>query len=89
MERSIDGLLFFRGGRRFYACVAHNVAKGSAQLYSDGLGLLPLKFFVTFDSFQSVSICQLVWRHRDHIGVVFDRCVDLRPMNPYGTFEVK
>ncbi len=35
-------------------------------------------FFVTFDNFRTIGKCQLAWRHRDHIGVVFDRWVNVR-----------
>jgi hypothetical protein len=72
IEQSINGLLFFRGGRGFHACVAYDVTQISARMYSDGLGLLPINFFVTFDNFQTIGSCQLAWRHRDHIGVVFE-----------------
>ena len=78
IEQSIDGLLFFRGGREVHACIAYNLSQTSARMYSDQLGLLPIDFFVTFDNFQTIGKCQLAWRHRDHIGVVFDRWVDVR-----------
>jgi hypothetical protein len=45
-------------------------------MYSDGVGLLPIEFFVTFDNFRTIGRCQLAWRRRDHIGVVFERWVD-------------
>ena len=72
----MSGLLFFRGGRGVHACAAYDVTRNSARMYSDGLGLLPVEFFVTFDNFQTVSMCQLTWRRRDHIGVVFVGSVD-------------
>jgi hypothetical protein len=78
IEQSIDGMLFFRGGRAAHACVAYDVTQISARMYSDGLGLLPVNFFVTFDNFQTIGRCQLAWRRRDHIGVVFEGWVDVR-----------
>jgi hypothetical protein len=78
IEQSINGLLFFRGGRGVHACVAYDVTEISARMYSDGLGLLPIDFLVTFDNFQTIGKCQLAWRRRDHIGAVFERWVDVR-----------
>jgi hypothetical protein len=66
------GLLFFRGEVR--TCVGY-VHRGFVRLHSDGLGVLPVHFFVTFDGFVSVGKCRLDWRHRDEIGAVFERWV--------------
>ena len=78
IEQSIDGLLFFRGGREVHACIAYNLSQTSARMYSDGLRLLPIDFFVTFDNFRTIGRCQLAWRRQDHIGVVFERWVDIQ-----------
>ena len=80
-DQSINGLLFFRGGLGVHACVAYDVTRISARMYSDRLGLLPVDFFVTFDNFQTVNLCQLAWRRRDHIGVVFEGSVDIPNIN--------
>ena len=77
-ERSIDGLLFFRGGRELHACVAYNFTATSARIRSDGLRLVPLNFYVTFDNFRTIGRCRLAWRYRDHIGVVFEKWIDVR-----------
>jgi hypothetical protein len=77
-ERSIDGLLFFRGGRELHACVAYNFTETSARIRSDGLRLVPLNFYVTFDNFRTIGRCRLAWRYRDHIGVVFEKWIDVR-----------
>jgi hypothetical protein len=78
IERSMDGLLFFRGGRQLHACVAWDVTQASARIRSDGLGLLPVDFYVTIDKFRSIARCRLVWRHQDRIGVVFEKWVQVR-----------
>jgi hypothetical protein len=80
IEQSTNGLLFFRGGRGFHACLAYDLTQTSARMYVDRLGLLPIDFFVTFDNFQTVSMCQLAWRRRDHIGVVFEGWVDIQTL---------
>ena len=76
--KPMDGLLFFRGGRKLHACVAYNVTRASARIYSDGLGPLPIDFYVTFDSFRTIGKCRLAWRYRDDIGVVFEKWIDVR-----------
>ena len=77
VKQSIDGLLFFGGGREL-RIVAHDVSRTSALVHADGLGLLPISFYVTFDDFHTVGKCRLAWRYWDDIGVVFERWLDVR-----------
>ena len=77
IKHSTDGLLFFDGGREV-RIVAYDVSRTSAVVHADGLGLLPISFYVTFDDFLTVGKCQLAWRYRDDIGVVFERWLDIR-----------
>jgi hypothetical protein len=75
-KHSIDGLLFFEGGREL-RIVACDVSQTNAVVHADGLGLLPIHFYVTFDDFLTVGKCRLEWRYRDDIGVVFERWLDV------------
>jgi hypothetical protein len=79
IEQSMDGRLFFRGGRELHVCMGYNITRHSARLYSDRLGLLPIDFYVTFDNFRTIGICRLAWRHRDHIGFAIEKWLDVRP----------
>jgi hypothetical protein len=72
-----EGLLFFEGGREV-RIVAHDISQSKALLHATGLGLLPIDFYVTFDGFLTVAKCRLTWRHRDDIGVAFERWLDIR-----------
>jgi hypothetical protein len=76
-EQPVHGLLFFRGEVR--TCVASHVSQTCARLHSDGLGLLPIDFYVTFDDFVTVGKCRLAWRWQDHIGVVLETWLDGPP----------
>ena len=69
--------LFFEGGRelRILAC---EISRTSALVHSDGLGLLPIHFYITFDDFLTVGKCRIAWRYRDDIGVIFERWLDIR-----------
>ena len=78
IERSMDGLLFFRGGRELHTCTAYRVTPTSARIHCDGLGLLPIDFYVTFDKFRTIARCRLVWRDQNRIGVAFERWVQVR-----------
>lgn len=78
IEQSMDGLLFFRGARELHACVAYNFTLTSARIHSDGFGLLPIDFYITFDKFRTIARCRLVWRHQDRIGVAFEKWVQVR-----------
>ena len=72
-----DGLLFFDGSREL-RIVAYDVSLTNAVVHADGLGLLPIHFYITLDDFLTVGKCRLLWRHRDDIGVVFERWLDIR-----------
>jgi hypothetical protein len=58
---------------------AHDVSRTSALVHSEGLRLLPVHFYITFDDFLTVGRCQLAWRHGDDIGVVFERWLNIPP----------
>jgi len=77
IKQSIDGLLFFGSGQEI-RIVAYDVCRTGALVHADGLGLLPISFYVTFDNFHTVGKCRLAWRYRDDIGVVFERWLDVR-----------
>jgi hypothetical protein len=75
VKHYVDGLLFFDGGRELHI-VAYDVSRTYAKVHADGLGLLPIDFYITFDDFLSVIKCRLAWRYRDDIGVAFERWLD-------------
>ena len=77
IKHYMNGLLFFGSGREL-CVVASDVSRTSALLHVRGLGLLPISFFITFDGFLTVGKCRLTWRHRDDVGVVFERWIDVR-----------
>ena len=77
IKHSTDGLLFFDGGRELHI-VAYDVSRTNAVVHADGLGLLPIHFYITFDDFLTVGKCRLLWRYGDDIGVVFERWLDIR-----------
>ena len=76
IKHSTDGLLFFDGSRES-RIVAYDVSPTNAVVHADGLGLIPIHFYITFDDFLTVGKCRLLWRHRDDIGVVFERWLDI------------
>lgn len=71
-----EGLLIFEGGRGLRV-VAYDVCRTSATVHSDGLRLIPINFYITFDDFFTVGKCRLAWRYRDEIGVVIERWLDV------------
>ena len=76
IKRYMEGLLFFEGGRELRV-VAYDVSRTSAVMHSDGLGLLPIHFYITLDGFLTVGKSRLSWRYRDDVGVVFERWLDI------------
>ena len=73
------GLLFFRGEVR--SCIAYDIVGTYARLHSDGLTILPVDFYVTFDDFLSVGKCRVAWRWHDDVGVFIEGWVD-KPLEP-------
>ena len=49
IKHPTDGLLFFEGGRELRV-VAYDVSRTDAVVHADGLGLLPIHFYITFDA---------------------------------------
>ena len=78
IKHPTDGLLFVEGGREL-RIVAYDVSRTDAVVHADGLGLLPIHFYITFDDFLTVGKCRLAWRCGDDIGVVFERWLDIPP----------
>jgi hypothetical protein len=72
-----DGLLFFDSGREL-RIVASDISQTSARVHADGLGLVPINFYITFDGFLTVAKSRLVWRHHNDFAVVFERWLDIR-----------
>jgi hypothetical protein len=74
-QQPVHGLIFFCGGE-VRTCIGYDVSPTCARLHSDGLGLLPIDFYVTFDDFLTVNKCRLAWRWQDDVGVIFEGWVD-------------
>ena len=87
IERPMDGLLFFRGARVLYPCVAWNLTQSGARLHSDTLGPVPMDFYVTFDKFRSIAKCRLLWRYQNRLGVDFERWVQVRGKTAGSDFD--
>jgi hypothetical protein len=55
------------------------IASSVRDLTAKGAGLcvraaiLPLSFYLSFDSFRTTRLCRLIWRRREKVGVLFDR----------------
>ena len=76
IKHSTDGLLFYDRGRELHI-VAYHVSRTNAQVHADGLGLLPISFYITLDNFLTVGKCRLLWRQGDDIGVAFESWIDV------------
>ena len=86
IRHSTDGLLFFEGGREMHI-VAYDVSRTEALVHADGLGLLPIRFYITFDNFLTVGKCRLAWRCHEDIGVAFERWLDIPPSVSHSTIH--
>lgn len=72
-----NGLLLFDGGGEL-RIAASEISRSDARVHVDGLGLLPINFYITFDGFLTVAKSRLVWRYHDDFAVVFESWLDVR-----------
>ena len=72
-----DGLLFFDGGKEM-RIAASEIRLTDARVHVDGLGLIPINFYITFDGFLTIAKSRMVWRYHDDFTVVFERWLDVR-----------
>ncbi len=70
IRQPAHGWIFFCGEAR--TCVGHDVSRTCALLHSEGMRLLPVDFYATFDDFLTVAKCRLAWRWQDDVGVIFE-----------------
>lgn len=77
-RRSIDrtpittgALLYFGAQRGVFACGVYDITNAGARIRLNGLNVLPVNFDLSFDSFQTVRQCRLVWRDGDFVGAAF------------------
>ena len=54
IQHSVAGLLFFNVGREL-RIEAYDVSRTNAVVHAEGLGLLPINFYLTFDGFLTVA----------------------------------
>jgi hypothetical protein len=65
--------LFFHGHQAdVFPCCVRDVTNSGAGIRLDGLNVLPIKFYLSFDKFRTVRACRLIWRESDFVGVAFE-----------------
>lgn len=69
---SKGALLFFSGQRGVFSCGVVDISNAGAKIRLNALNLLPPNFKLSFDNFQTVHKCRLIWRWGDLIGIAFE-----------------
>jgi hypothetical protein len=69
-----EALLFFDGQSDVFPCCVRNVTNCGAGIHLDGLNILPVEFYLSFDRFRNARTCRMIWRDLDLIGVAFELC---------------
>jgi len=65
-------LLFFSGRPGVRSCCVRDITKNGAGIRIQDLPVVPLNFQLSFDNFQTVRTCRIVWRDNDFLGVKFE-----------------
>jgi hypothetical protein len=66
-------LLFFSGKVGVVSCCVRDVTNEGAGIQLDGLSVVPIDFYLSFDKFRTSRTCHLVWRDSDFVGVALDQ----------------
>ena len=64
-------LLFFDQKIGISSCKVRDITNVGAGIRVQSLNVFPLTFELSFDNFRTVRMCQLIWRHREFLGVTF------------------
>jgi hypothetical protein len=68
-----SALLFFHGHQAdVFPCCVCDVTNSGAGIRLDGLNVLPVNFYLSFDRFRTARKCRLIWRDIDFVGAEFD-----------------
>jgi hypothetical protein len=66
------GLILFRGQVGVGSCGVMDITPIGACLRTQNLAVMPISFELSFDNFQTVRRCRLIWRDGDFVGVAFE-----------------
>ena len=69
---SKGALLFFSAQLGVFACGVRDISYVGVCIRTQRLNILPLNFGLSFDNFQTVRMCRLIWRDRDFVGAAFE-----------------
>lgn len=64
-------LLFFGGRRGISTCGVRDLSRMGAGIRLQDVNVLPADFELTFNNFNTIRKCRLVWRQGDFTGVIF------------------
>jgi hypothetical protein len=67
-----DALLYFLERETVFSCCARDVTISGAGIRLQGLNVLPLIFYLSFDNFWTARSCRLIWREGDLVVVEFE-----------------
>jgi hypothetical protein len=71
-----NALLFFRGQGTVFTCCVRDVTNSGAGIHLEGLNVLPVEFYLSFDRFRTARTCRLIWRDLDFVGAAFEDMTD-------------
>jgi DNA-directed RNA polymerase subunit E'/Rpb7 len=65
-------LLFSSTQRGVFTGMVVDVTNVGARIRLNGANVLPPNFQLSFDNFQTVRSCRLIWRRDDFVGIAFE-----------------
>jgi hypothetical protein len=65
-------LLYFGGNAGVFSCTVRDVTNAGAGIRIQHLTIMPLEIGLSFDNFQTVCMCRLIWRQSNFLGVSFE-----------------
>ena len=65
-------MLFFHGQADVFPCCVRDATNSGAGIRLEGLNVLPVEFYLSFDRFRTARKCRLIWRDIDFVGIAFE-----------------
>ena len=65
-------LIFFSGLAGVRTCCVRDITNDGAGIRLSKMNIVPSRFGISFDNFQTTRDCRLIWRDGDFIGAAFE-----------------
>src|SRR5258708_37651811 len=77
-----SALVFFHGQADVFPCCVRDATNSGAGIRLEGLNVLPVEFYLSFDRFRTARKCRLIWRELAFFGAAVYALAEGSPPQP-------